>query len=321
MPQPPDAKPVTDQPDLILHHYPRSPFAEKVRAAFGLKGLRWRSVMQPRMVPKPMLTALTGGYRRIPVLQIGADIYCDTRRILAELDRRYPDPPLYPLGTQGVADIIAAWADRELFSAALGLVFGLHGDRFPPELHADRARFTAGAFDGWDSTAMAAKIPALRDRLRIDLAGIARILNDRRAFLLGPAPSMADLAVYHPLWYARSNLTEDDAGLARHPRLVAWMARLDAIGHGVVQDMAPEDALAIARAATPALAEPTDPDPHAPKAGSRVVVTPTDWGFDPIEGEFIATGFDTIALRRHDPAVGEVVVHFPRAHFQMTCPE
>jgi glutathione S-transferase len=72
--------------DLVLHHYPRSPFAEKVRIAFGLKGLHWHSVIQPRIAPKPELVALTGGYRRIPVLQIGADIYCDTRRILAELE-------------------------------------------------------------------------------------------------------------------------------------------------------------------------------------------------------------------------------------------
>ncbi len=301
--------------EIILHHYPRSPFAEKVRLVFGLKGLRWRSVIQPRIAPKPMLTALTGGYRRIPVLQIGADIYCDTRRILSELDARFPAPPLYPPGTAGLADIIAAWADRELFATALGLVFGLHGDRFPPELHADRAHFTAGQFGGWDSARMAARIPALRDQLRIDLARIAHALGDG-AFLLGPAPSIADLAVYHPLWYARGNLTEDDAGLNRHPRLAAWMARLDTLGHGSMQDLTPEEALAIARAAVPAAAAPNNSDPSVPGIGSRVVVTPTDWGFDPVEGELVTAGSETLALRRHDPAAGDVVVHFPRGHFQ-----
>lgn len=30
--------------DLILHHYPMSPFAEKVRLILGCKGLAWRSV-------------------------------------------------------------------------------------------------------------------------------------------------------------------------------------------------------------------------------------------------------------------------------------
>ena len=31
-------------PDIILHHYDMSPFAEKIRLALGLKGLPWRSV-------------------------------------------------------------------------------------------------------------------------------------------------------------------------------------------------------------------------------------------------------------------------------------
>src|SRR5690348_1964676 len=148
-----EARPVPE-PELFLHHYPRSPFAEKIRTAFGIKGLHWRSVVQPRMAPKPDLTALTGGYRRIPVMQIGADVFCDTRCILRELEHRFPTPSLYPAGTTGTANMIAAWADRELFAASLGLVFGLHGDRFPPELHADRAHFTAGRFDGWDSAKM-----------------------------------------------------------------------------------------------------------------------------------------------------------------------
>lgn len=307
---------MTDQPELILHHYPRSPFAEKVRAALGLKGLRWRSVVQPRIAPKPLLTALTGGYRRIPVLQIGADIFCDTRCILSELDRRCPAPPLYPPGTDGLADIIAAWADRDLFATALGLVFGLHGDRFPRELHADRARFTSGRFDGWDSAKMAAMIPTLRDRLRIDLAWLDRALADGRAFLLGAEPSVADLAAYHPLWYARGNLAADDTGLERYPTIVAWMARINAIGHGTVQELAPEEALAIACAPIPAAPPRTDAG-HVHKVGVQAIVTPEDWGFDPAAGELIAISDDAVTLKRHDPTAGDVAVHFPRNGFRI----
>lgn len=71
--------------EIIFHAYPQSPVAEKVRVAFGIKGLAWRSVEIPRLPPKPMLTALTGGYRRTPVMQIGADIYCDSQCIIREL--------------------------------------------------------------------------------------------------------------------------------------------------------------------------------------------------------------------------------------------
>jgi glutathione S-transferase len=62
----------------ILHHFDWSPYAEKVRVLLGIKRLAWRSVQIPMVMPKPELTALTGWYRKTPVLQVGADVYCDT---------------------------------------------------------------------------------------------------------------------------------------------------------------------------------------------------------------------------------------------------
>ena len=59
-------------PELILHHFTISPFSEKVRLALGYKQLAWKSVLIPAIMPKPDVVALTGGYRRTPVLQVGA---------------------------------------------------------------------------------------------------------------------------------------------------------------------------------------------------------------------------------------------------------
>src|SRR5688500_5659053 len=101
--------------DIILHHYPASPFAEKIRAILGYKKLPWRSVDIPAIMPKPELTPLTGGYRKTPVLQIGADIYCDTNLIARVLDRVQPTPGLYPKGQEASALMHADWADHELF--------------------------------------------------------------------------------------------------------------------------------------------------------------------------------------------------------------
>lgn len=299
--------------DIILHHYPRSPFAEKVRLALGFKGLSWLAVEQPRMAPKPGLTALTGGYRRIPVMQIGADIYCDTRCILRELERRHPSPTIFPAESAGRAEMLAGWADHYLFADALGLVFGLHGDRFPPELHADRARFTAGKYDRWDSVRMKARVPDLRAQFAIHLALLEQALGDGRAYLAGAALSVADLAAYHPLWYARGNLG-DEAGLVAYPNITAWLARLDAIGHGISHELAPGAALAIARDAGPA-AVPLSSDIGTFRIGMRLTVTPDDWGFDPVEGELVAIDRDSIAIRRDDALIGTVHVHFPREGF------
>ena len=85
--------------EIIFHHYWTSPFSEKVRLMLGFKGLAWRHVVVPVVMPKPDVVALTGGYRRTPFVQIGADIYCDSARIALLLEELAPQPTLFPAST------------------------------------------------------------------------------------------------------------------------------------------------------------------------------------------------------------------------------
>ena len=91
--------------EAVLHHYPISPFAEKVRAMLGFKGMSWKSVQIPLFMPKPDVIALTGGYRKTPILQLGADIYCDTTLIARVLDRLKPDGVLYTGHAESLANL------------------------------------------------------------------------------------------------------------------------------------------------------------------------------------------------------------------------
>ena len=125
---------------LILHHYDFSNFAEKARLMLGFKRLAWRSVEQPPILPKPDLTPLTGGYRRIPVLQDGADLWCDTRLIARELERREPSPTLFPEAAHGFAETIAWWAEQQFMRPVALFVSGINADHMPAGLHEDRAR-------------------------------------------------------------------------------------------------------------------------------------------------------------------------------------
>ena len=109
--------------DLILHQYALSPYSKKVISIFAFKNLAWQAVEQPVIAPKPDLTPLTGGYRKIPVLQIGAHIYCDTKLMIREIEKRYPDTPLTPPALLGAAELLADWADYRLFSHAAAPVF------------------------------------------------------------------------------------------------------------------------------------------------------------------------------------------------------
>src|SRR6202789_590166 len=116
---------------IIFHLFDASPFSEKIRLVFGLKRLAWRSVRVSPIMPRPDLTPLTGGYRRTPTMQIGADIFCDTRVILREIEARYPEPTLLPSGVAGMVTALGMWTDRVFFQNTVNLVFGPLADTVP----------------------------------------------------------------------------------------------------------------------------------------------------------------------------------------------
>jgi glutathione S-transferase len=301
--------------EIILHHYPASPFAEKARLMLGHKGLAWRSVTIPRWMPKPDLMPLTGGYRRTPVMQAGADVFCDTACIARELERRAPGRPLFPAHLRGQAAIIGAWADSALFFDVVGVVFGTHGAGVPSELREDRRRFSDGAID---IERYAADQPHLRTRLRAHLFRLEHALDAGRAFLLDDQPCYADFCVWGPVWMLIRRVPELEP-LRDMPQLQAWAARMETIGHGTPADLSSGEALAVARAATPAdpvVAHPvTDP---GLEPGSLITVAADDYGRDPVRGRVVALTAQRVVIRREDPAVGEVNVHFPRAGFRLT---
>jgi glutathione S-transferase len=280
---------------------------------FGLKNIEWTSVLISRIMPRPDLMPMTGGYRRTPVLQIGADIYCDTQCILRELERRFPDPTLFPRGYQGLASASAMWADRSFFQNTVNLVFGSLADKVPQDFIADREQLRGAKFD---VPAMNAAIPQMRDQFRAHVAWIEAQLGDDRPWMCGDAPSLCDVNAYMNLWYVRAHLPNTDKMLAEFALTKAWDARLRAVGHGRRSEISTADALAIAAAATPQTTEQPDPhDPNRRKPGDRVEIVPDDYGKIRVGGEIVALSSQHIAIRRLDPVAGETVVHFPRAGF------
>ena len=305
---------MTTSNPIILHHFDESPFSEKIRIVFGLKNIAWTSVHISRIMPRPDLMPMTGGYRRTPVLQIGADIYCDTQCILREIERRFPEPSLVPSGNEGLAWAAAIWTDRLFFQNTVNLVFGSLADKVTQEFITDRESLRGTKFD---VAAMNSAIPQMRDQFRAHLAWIEAQLADGRKWLDGDKPSLLDVHAYMNIWYVHKNLQNAaDALLAEFPKTKTWGAQLRAVGHGRRSEMSTSEALAIAMSATPETAELADPnDPNGRKPGDRVDVLPDDYGKIKVGGEIVALSAQHIAIRRHDPLAGEVVVHFPRAGF------
>jgi glutathione S-transferase len=302
-----------DSDTLILHHYATSPFSEKIRKLLAHKQLTWFGVEQPNMMPKPDLVPLTGGYRRIPVLQIGADVYCDSQLIARVVEARRPEPTIYPDRSEATCHAWNLWADRCLFLPVVAIVFADIGHLVPPAFIEDRSRMMGGRNFG-DVPAQAL---AAREQLRGLVATLDAQLADGRPFLLGAAFSLADAACFHPLWFLRVAPSGGPL-LVPFTNVRTWFDRVDALGTGDPQVLAPADALAIARASSPAPgAGVASGEPNDLAAGDRVTVTAEDYGFDPVAGTVVSASASEIAIARHDDRTGPLVVHFPRVGFRV----
>lgn len=302
--------------DLILHQFASSPFSEKVRLVFGFKDLASRAVDVPVLLPKPDVVALTGGYRRTPFLQIGADIYCDSALMCQVIDRLHPRPPLYPPETAGLGEIVAQWADSALFWAAIPFTVGSGGapyvmpgasPEFLKAFAADRAAMTAGMKRLAPHDAGAALHQYL---LRLDA-----LLADGRHFLLGAQPCIADFSCAQSLWFIQ--LAPPVAqSLKIHPRVVEWWERMRGFGHGVSTPMDSADAIALAKASTSF--EPVAvQDGLGFGLGEAVTVNATDYAADPVAGTLVGLTRESVTLERSDERAGRVHVHFPRLGFQV----
>jgi glutathione S-transferase len=302
--------------DLVLHHYSTSPFSEKIRLILGYKQLAWASVSIPQIMPKPDVLALTGGYRKTPFLQIGADIYCDTALICDVLEHHAPTPSLFPVGQQGLARTVAQWADSTLFWAAMAYNLSPKG---AAALFANAPPEAAQAFAA-DRGAMSAGMTRLRpgDATAAYKSYLRRLANmlEGQPFLLGAAPTVADFSAYQPLWFSRVRNAAMAGILDATPGVLAWMDRMAAIGHGTSEKMSSEEAIARAAASTPAaLGDEVFQDEHGIALGSAVTITAETFGPEPTSGTLLAATRTRYTLARTDERAGLVHVHFPRIGF------
>ncbi len=303
---------------MILHHYPTSPFAEKIRLIFGYKNIAWQGVHIPMVMPKPDLIPLTGGYRKTPVLQIGADIYCDTALICDVLEHLVPSPSLYNAAPKGLVRSLAQWADTLLFPVAMAYNFQPKGAQhvmagMPEDLvkafAPDRQAMRGGAarMPAADATAM----------YKSHLRRISSMLEDH-LFLLGDTPCLADFSVYHSIWFTYAKVPNIDSILDATPLVRAWATRMAEFGHAEHETIPAAKAIEIAKHAQPLpLTDDVFQDEHGFPLGTQVTVAADSFGTEPTAGKLVAATRTRLTLERSDPLTGTVHVHFPRMGFIM----
>ncbi len=301
---------------MILHHYPNSPFAEKIRLILGFKSLHWSSVIIPNVMPKPDVVALTGGYRKTPILQLGADIFCDTALIAEVLEARAPTPSLYPPAVAAASRTLAQWADATLFWTMIP--YTLQPEGFA-HMFAGVAPEHIKAF-GEDRQVFRANIPRMRvpealATFTIYLQRLSDMLGAQR-FFFGEHASIADFSIYHNLWFVLRGGPVARI-LEQFPALGAFRERMRSFGHGTAAPSSSAESLRIARESAPAPSAGLNGDTHGFALGEPVVIAATDTGVDPVAGTLYAVTRERLSIARTDRRAGDVVVHFPRIGFEM----
>jgi len=294
--------------EFILYHYAMSPFSEKVRAMLGYAGLSWQSVIVREMPPRPMLSALAGGYRKVPVAQSGADVFCDSRAIADEIARLSGKPELSLANqSQEVIDFVRT-TDLEVF---LACVIAASDGRMLRKLIRDTSLLNTLRFlkdritMGSKSRVKAVRGPQAKAKVMAHIETMESMLA--KDFLFGDTPCIADFSAYHGLWFVC-----DLAGkpwLRDTPKVAAWLERMKAFGHGKPSEITADQALDIARNETPRAIESSGGNELT---GKNVEVAPDDYGRDPVAGRLVFSDGQTLILERSHARVGQVHVHFPK---------
>jgi glutathione S-transferase len=304
----------------VLHHYSFSPFAEKIRAMLGFKGLAWKSVQIPPVMPKPDVIALTGGYRKTPILQLGADIYCDTALIARVLERIAPSPSLFPKGETLAVQAVAHFTDSALFGMAIPIGFqpgaGMSKLFFAEATPEYLANF------GKDRAAMRQGGTIRRGPMHECKANLQGMLGKIEAQLTGPylfggEVCAADFSLYNALW-AIWKPADLRPMLAPFPKTKNLIEGIAAMGHGKPSEIASSEAIQIAKSSTPGSVKGAVAfETGGIALGEQAQAMPVDSGLDPVTGELVNASTDEIVIRRTDPRAGTVHVHFPRFGFQL----
>jgi glutathione S-transferase len=296
-------------PEIILHHYETSPFAELARVALGMKQLSWRSVIIPSMMPKPDLVELTGGYARTPVLQIDSEIYCDSAAILDVLESLKPEPSFYPAPLGNLHRMIAGWTGGGQFGAHVGAAMrNIPAGVLAPGFAEDRKR----RFVGFDFDMMPLVAPHLETQVTVAADWLESVLADGRAFIGGDAPGHGDLGLYMNLWFLTAMPFAQpfaDSIFAR-TGLSAWFERIRSLGHGNATESSAEEAIAIAAASAPA--DISGPVETGQSVEQAVKIQTETSGDEPVAGQLLCCNSGGISIRRTSERAGPLNIHFPR---------
>ena len=303
-------------------------------------------------MPRPDLEALGINYRRIPIVAIGKDVYCDTLLILDKLERLFPSGGKN--GTLGgrtgeqraMEKLLEKWTDVVVFPHAAACIPVDHPLVQDPKFIKDRTELWG---ESWEPSHRQSKraeglvnMRALFDFLETTL------LSDGREWALGnEGPTLADIHckcacvraalkdypltltqaawIFNWMMSLDGSFPQDMVSQQTHPKTIAWCERYNKAVTAAVEAAKPEVvdvAEVLKRLAQASFAEKPSGvdivDPLGLKEGEIVTVAPIDTGFTVSEtGPLLAITAEEIVIGSKTKDGTEVHVHSPRFNFRV----
>ena len=303
-------------PDLILHHYWPSPFAHKIRLALGLVDTSWKSVEIPRVPPKPLLMPLTAGYRRTPVLQSGADVYCDTQNIVRAISELTATSLLLPTRQRGQIFALTDWVDGTVFNLAARVILTSALDTAPPEFIQDRGGLYFGP--NWTPEGLKAQLPGVIRQLAAHLDSINQGLTDTGGYFT-ESLSYADISIAYVAWFIRGRWDVGPEFLSQFPSVERIERNVHEQSTDRHEELSAESALMMALQAESIAPRGVEAQIGSGLSeGMPVLIRPQAETSDPpIIGRLRYLDRVRVSIDHQDPQVGNVVVHLPVAGYQI----
>ncbi len=302
----------------IFHHYPQSPIAEKIRMTFGIMALEWHSVQIPRIPPKPLLMPLTGGYRRTPVLQIGADIFCDSQSIAFQLSKLKTNKVAYLSSDRALELILGSFGENILFNLTVRIVLTTSMGIAPDDFIQDRGSLYFEP--GWTVEEMQTSLPGVLLQLQSALELVNHHLASHGPYMNGKNPSYADAVIQHCVWFLCGRWDGGESFIAPFKALIKHRELITQIGHGSYIECAPEEALKIAKHHISTAPKGINCAYAGKlKIGESVVIRPNGKTSDPdVTGVLRYLDQNIIILDYEHEDVGLVSIHFPILGYQLS---
>ncbi|KAK2464914.1 hypothetical protein APHAL10511_002990 [Amanita phalloides] len=321
---------------VILYGYAPSPFTSKIENTLLLKGISYYKVKVPPVLPRTAISDLLGiTYRRLPILAIGRDVYCDSSLITVALERQFPPSKRY--GTifpkpkhgghtqTGLVKTLTQQVENTIIPLTVSL---LPWDEFSESFIQDRASYYGSPVD--TKSIIASRQEDL-NTISSYLHLIEEQLADGREWLYYTEQAgLADISFSSIFSWAEGLAAFGGLITAqRFPNVTAWLKRFRAlVDHISHRQVAPGELTGYQAAVmiTTSSYQPLDTIGFDSNDASRISVkrddivsiVPTDTGgLHPTTGKLVALS-KTESVIEVTGYKGVLRCHFPRLNFSLS---